>query len=181
MHFTFCHLLLIAAFNIVPYCGYVTAKARLGRGFKLPVSDMSVLTDGSLQKISIAAVIFDLDGTLLDTETLSTQSIQMVLDRFNCEFTWALKERSLGQRGDMWSCMVVDELKLKGKLEPSQLIQEWEENLSELCCQVEKMAGAECLVQTFKALGDENSSDVCRKSSTLYLAIFLHLNNLFTA
>lgn len=98
----------------------------------------------------IEAVIFDLDGTLLDTETLSTQAIQKVLDRFGCEFTWELKERSLGQRGDTWSRMVVNELNLQSKLEPVELIHEWERNLAELCPHVEKMRGAESIISLFK-------------------------------
>ncbi len=37
---------------------------------------------------SIQAIIYDLDGTLLDTETLSTEAIQAVVGRFQKTFTW---------------------------------------------------------------------------------------------
>lgn len=38
----------------------------------------------------IKAVIFDLDGTLLDTEDLSSVAIQEVLDPFGKTFTWCV-------------------------------------------------------------------------------------------
>lgn len=38
--------------------------------------------------IDIRAVIYDLDGTLLDTETLSTEATQAVVGRFGATFTW---------------------------------------------------------------------------------------------
>lgn len=42
----------------------------------------------STTAIDIRAVIYDLDGTLLDTETLSTEAIQAVVGRFGATFTW---------------------------------------------------------------------------------------------
>jgi len=42
----------------------------------------------SLSKGKIKAIIYDLDGTLLDTETLSTEAIQEVVGRFEKTFTW---------------------------------------------------------------------------------------------
>ena len=66
----------------------------------------------------IKAVIFDLDGTLLDTETLSTQAMQMVLDRYDKQSTWELKKKILGMAGPMWSNIVVEWFDLQGKLDP---------------------------------------------------------------
>jgi predicted secreted acid phosphatase len=42
----------------------------------------------SLSKGKIKAIIYDLDGTLLDTETLSTEAIQEVVGRRRRTFTW---------------------------------------------------------------------------------------------
>jgi hypothetical protein len=39
---------------------------------------------------TIEAVIYDLDGTLLDTESLSTEAIQAVVGRFGATFTWSV-------------------------------------------------------------------------------------------
>jgi len=101
----------------------------------------------------IKVVLFDLDGTLLDTETLSSKATEMVLERFGVTsgVEWDLKKRILGLRGEEWGKIVVEEKGLAGKLEPSALVREWEHNLGELCCSVEQMAGAGRLV---KALHD---------------------------
>lgn len=103
----------------------------------------------------IHAVIFDLDGTLLDTETLSAQAIQNVLVQAGCknEFTWALRAQLFGLRGPEWSALVVDTLEMRGQLEPSALVNKWESELNILCDKVAKVAGAELLTATLAAMG----------------------------
>lgn len=101
--------------------------------------------------VLIEAVIFDLDGTLLDTETLSTQSMQMVLDKFGKEITWSLKERTLGRRGNEWGPLVCSVLGLdESQITGPQLVQEWEENMSELCKHVKLVPGADQWVAWLK-------------------------------
>jgi len=102
-----------------------------------------------------AAALFDLDGTLLDTETLSTAAIQMVLDKYETgkRIEWSLKRQLLGLRGDVWGQMVVDQLGLAGKVDGTTLVAEWEENLNGLCPQVIKMTGALQAVEKCKAVG----------------------------
>ena len=101
----------------------------------------------------IKAVIFDLDGTLLDTETLSTEAMQSVLDRYECKETWELKSRILGLRGEEWSKVVINHFDLHGQLDPVQLVKEWEGNLNRLCPRVQKMPGAAELVEHLASLG----------------------------
>lgn len=100
--------------------------------------------DGAAEAIKIKAVIYDLDGTLLDTESLSTEAIQAVVGRFGATFTWCvfeqrpcaalgidtltllhtppwtphreIKKRILGMRGEEWGRIVVD-----GTYRPSQV------------------------------------------------------------
>jgi pseudouridine 5'-phosphatase len=43
-----------------------------------------------------AALIFDLDGTLLDTEPLYTMAAQKVMDPYGATYTLALKQKSMG-------------------------------------------------------------------------------------
>lgn len=99
----------------------------------------------------IRAIIFDLDGTLLDTETLSSVAIQRCLDSVGCEqeFTWDLRKKLFGLRGPDWSAMVVDELNIRDRLEPARLVAEWEVCLNQLCNDVGKIPGAEDLTRTF--------------------------------
>jgi hypothetical protein len=91
----------------------------------------------------IHAIIFDLDGTLLDTESLAIIAIQQVLDRFpGCEpITWELHRRLLGLRGPAWSPIVIEERGLTGKITPVEFVEAMEANLAVLCSQVQKMPG----------------------------------------
>ena len=98
---------------------------------------------------SVKAAIFDLDGTLLDTESLSTRAIQKILDEYDKEFTWELKRMTLGlpSRGSSsWTALVIKELELEGKLEVEDFAKQCEINLNELCSQIKEMPGAfECV------------------------------------
>lgn len=48
----------------------------------------------------VKGVIFDLDGTLLDTENISTEALDAVLQKFGPEYkvTWEVKEMIIGMR-----------------------------------------------------------------------------------
>jgi len=50
------------------------------------------------------AVLFDLDGTLLDTEPLSTIAIQHVISPFGGSIDWNLKKRLLGTSSEWTHC-----------------------------------------------------------------------------
>lgn len=115
----------------------------------------SATIPSSLTKRGTKAALFDLDGTLLDTETLSTVAIQIVLDKYEtgARIEWSLKRQLLGLRGDVWGQMVVDQLGLVGKVDGATLVAEWEENLNGLCPQVMKMLGAMQAVERCKDAG----------------------------
>ncbi len=59
-----------------------------------------------------AALIFDLDGTLLDTEPLYTQAAQVVLDEFGATYTNDLKRRTMGGDSHASAQIVIDEFNL---------------------------------------------------------------------
>ena len=90
----------------------------------------------------IWACVWDLDGTLLDTETLSTEAIQAVLDRFEKTIEWDVKKTLLGLPGSIWPQMVVDAYGLGGRLDPRDLHEEWQQNLLRTNHRVTKMDGA---------------------------------------
>jgi beta-phosphoglucomutase-like phosphatase (HAD superfamily) len=101
----------------------------------------------------IKGVIWDLDGTLLDTEELSSQALQMVLDPFEKKEDWELKKKLLGRRAPEWCEIVIEELGLdRQKISADEIHSGWEANLKELIPLVEKCEGAEAITQYFSEI-----------------------------
>ena len=106
-------------------------------------------------KKNIKGVIFDLDGTLIDTETLSTKAIQRCLDTYNVRFPGIeLKRKIIGLPGLKWTKMVIDDCGLNDVYEPSIFLTEWEKNLQIICEEdgIMKMNGANELTLSLKNL-----------------------------
>lgn len=100
----------------------------------------------------VEAVLFDLDGTLLDTETLSDQAMILTLSEYVHldEIDWTLKKSILGLRGTDWGKIVVDYYGLSEKLAPADLVADWERHLKLLCPNITKMEGALELVHSIR-------------------------------
>lgn len=127
----------------------------------------------------IHCVIFDLDGTLLDTETLSTESIISVLDTIGVTgLTWDLKKKLLGLRGPEWTKIVIDELQINDKITSEDMVKGWEENMSNLCPTIEKMPGAELLTAELTkrgirmAIATSSSSAQVEKKKSKHQGLF---------
>jgi beta-phosphoglucomutase-like phosphatase (HAD superfamily) len=104
-------------------------------------------TTGISPRPRIEAVIFDLDGTLLDTETLSAQCIHSIVSKWGKEFTWEVNKLTLGKRGDLWPGLVIGALNLEGLLSPEQLHHDWEDLMASHSEGIEKLPGAQVLVE----------------------------------
>jgi HAD superfamily hydrolase (TIGR01509 family) len=123
----------------------------------------------------IKAVLFDLDGTLLDTEALSDKAILEVLgpslvparvwkecQEDNVRMPWELKKQLLGLRGSEWAPKVIKYAHEKWNVPLDDtrtamtvqgLWNGWEEALNRLCEEVEACPGAAELVTQLARVG----------------------------
>lgn len=87
-----------------------------------------------------AGFIFDMDGTLLDTEPLYTHASQKVLDPYGVIYTPELKQRCIGGDSHNSAQIVIDEYDLP--LTSTEYLAEREVHLLELFRTVPEMPGA---------------------------------------
>ncbi|MFN3239810.1 MAG: HAD family hydrolase [Pseudomonadales bacterium] len=107
-----------------------------------------------------AAFIFDMDGTLLDTEPLYSAASQKVLDPYGVEYTPELKQRCIGGDSHNSAQIVIDHYDLP--LTSAEYLAKREVYLVELFRTVPEMPGAvgflQALKQASQALGLATSS-----------------------
>jgi len=143
----------------------------------------------------VPAIIFDLDGTLLDTEALSDRAMLAVYDSWLSEqikqerkadglrIPWELKKKILGLRGAEWAPIVIDYAYQhwnvpRDKITASELWAQWESRLNELCPEVEACAGALNLVTIIDksniamAIATSSRSEAVKKKSSRHGAMF---------
>ncbi len=101
--------------------------------------------------ITISYVIFDLDGTLLDSEGLYTEAAQFVAGQHGKVFTLELKRRCMGGDARRGAEIVVAALELP--LTPEDYLAARERELVRLLANVRPMPGAEALVERLDRLG----------------------------
>lgn len=97
------------------------------------------------------AVIFDLDGTLLDTEPLYTRASQHVLDRWGKTFDLALKRRIMGGDSRRSAQIVIDHFSLP--ISVDEYLEEREARLEALFPEVTEIEGAGQFVEFLKHAG----------------------------
>lgn len=91
-----------------------------------------------------SAVIFDLDGTLLDTEALYLTAAQQVCERHGGQYTLELKRKLMG--GDALTSATIIIRTLGLPIDPSQYLAQREAALRDLWATVQPMPGASELV-----------------------------------
>jgi pseudouridine 5'-phosphatase len=96
---------------------------------------------------SPAALIFDLDGTLLDTEPLYTKATQRVLDAYGVTFTMELKQQIMGGDSIAGALTVIRHFELP--LTPEAYLKERESHLLKLFLDAPEIPGAADFVRSF--------------------------------
>lgn len=94
---------------------------------------------------SVAGVIYDMDGLLLDTEPFYTKASQLIAARYGKVFDWSVKSRMIGKRAADSAKVFTESLKLP--MTPEEYLTARESMLEELFPQAEPMPGAVRLTQ----------------------------------
>ncbi|MDB4990083.1 MAG: HAD-superfamily hydrolase, subfamily variant 3 [Myxococcaceae bacterium] len=102
-----------------------------------------------MTKSPITHAIFDLDGTLLDTESLYSEAARIVCSRHGGAYSLEIKRAVMG--GDTLSGALHTIEALGLPIEPSRYIEERERELHLLLDRVVPMAGAVALVEGLRA------------------------------
>jgi pseudouridine-5'-monophosphatase len=92
----------------------------------------------------LGAVLFDLDGVLLDTEPIYTVATQAVLDAYGKRFEWSLKRDMIGRSDIEGAELLVARLGLP--ISAREYLALYEPELDRLFARVPAMPGAEALV-----------------------------------
>ena len=100
----------------------------------------------TFSKEGIKAVLFDMDGLLLDTERFYTIAQQKILDRFNIQFTWEVKSMMMGRKALDGAEIMINHYGLEDKLLAEDFVREREEILDGLFPESRLMMGVERLL-----------------------------------
>jgi HAD superfamily hydrolase (TIGR01509 family) len=130
---------------------------------KGPTTQSNANSKQQLAPPCIKAILWDMDGTLLDTETVSDVAIYEALDIHpeirktnQYRLPWEIKEPTLGKRGDEWVPMVIEYAVQHWNLNnPPHWDEMWnkqEQILNSYCEQVKECKGATALVEKLASL-----------------------------
>ncbi|TMW63501.1 hypothetical protein Poli38472_002442 [Pythium oligandrum] len=99
------------------------------------------------------ALIFDLDGTLIDLEPISVKSIGAVIADHGGEYTLRHHKMILGRARAQWTRVLVDEIGLHDRITPHDLGEKAEAKLKESYHEAAVLPGVIELLKKMKAKG----------------------------
>ncbi|XP_065178688.1 pseudouridine-5'-phosphatase-like [Sycon ciliatum] len=104
-------------------------------------------------KPKITHVIFDMDGLLLDTESIYTLTTQEQVSRYGKDFTWEVKGKLMGtSEREGWQ-ILFRELELEGKADMEEMMIQTRKRRDELFPTCKLMPGAERLIRHLHSHG----------------------------
>lgn len=109
--------------------GQVAVHSLISEAGKGGIDHARRRSSGGFEKVR--GVILDLDGTLLDTETISEKAIKTILSRIvlngaSPELPVSLKLQIMGLPDAAWTELIVSSLGLQEMLSPTDLLSQWE-------------------------------------------------------
>lgn len=126
--------------------------------------------------------VFDLDGTLLDTEGISERAIDQAVAAHGARHSKALHKAILGRPSAEWTRMVIDALALHDAIAPLELARQWESNMHAMMAEVEVLPGALELLRELRARGvplalaTSSSSDAVAVKRQFHPELFAHFD-----
>ncbi|KAH3746130.1 HAD family hydrolase [Pelomyxa schiedti] len=99
----------------------------------------------------VVAVLWDLDGTLLDTESVYTRVAEEMVKPFGATFTWELKQQVMGKSPAEACRIVVNALNLP--ISPDEYFASRSKKQNEMWPLCSALPGAQRLVEYFHTLG----------------------------
>lgn len=121
---------------------------------------------------SITHLIYDLDGLLLDTETLYTEATQQIASRYGKTFDWSIKAHMIGRPALDSARHLITSLDLP--LAPEAYISEREHILATMFPDAEPLPGAERLTRHLAAQGVPQALATSSSQHLLELKIQRH-------
>lgn len=135
------------------------------------------MTTTNTPRPKIQAILFDLDGTLLDTEALSDKAMiaffraqglmadnvyHDLVQNHDGRLPWLLKKQLLGLRGSDWGPIAIRYAEQHwnvpvGAVTVHDIWTGWERHLNDMCHQVQACPGAAALVQALASLSDKDT------------------------
>ncbi|GAB6020192.1 hypothetical protein CHUAL_002914 [Chamberlinius hualienensis] len=104
-----------------------------------------------MARVPVTHVIFDMDGLLLDTERMYTESIQKVVSEYGKIYTWEIKVKCMGTTTQEGAEIVVNDLQLP--ITTDEYIRKTKEEYAIVFPTVQLLPGAEKLVRHLKRHG----------------------------
>jgi pseudouridine-5'-monophosphatase len=100
---------------------------------------------------SATHIIFDLDGTLLDTEDLYTEASQRIVGRYGKKYTMDIKRQCIGGDARRSAAITIEALDLP--LTAEEYLSERETHLMELFAEAQEVKGASAFIRTLEEYG----------------------------